>query len=115
MNPLDECSFFCLTPNSNVKESFFFFKQTEEPHVMNTVRCRQLAQTNELTCIISYIFSACGKAGEVTAPIRPVLACSSRQQDLLYAYVGGGAGVRSIPTARLPPVPKQQELPAVAL
>lgn len=36
---------------------------------MNTVRCRRLVQTNELTCSISSISSARGKPGEVIAPM----------------------------------------------
>lgn len=70
MNPLNQYSSFYLIGNSNVKE---FSKQTEQAVVMHTVRRRRLVRTNELTCIISYIFSARRKPGEVIAPM---LTCS---------------------------------------
>lgn len=83
---------------------------------MNTVRRRRLVRTNELTCITSYIFSACRKPGEVIAPM---LTCSIMPltATLLHyvAYVGTGKESAAPPPPRPPPAPRQQKLSAVAL
>lgn len=73
---------------------------------MNTVWRRRLVRTNELTCIISYIFSARRKPGEVIAPM---LTCSimplTATPPCYAAYVEGQQECGAFPPPRPPQCP----------